>query len=171
MKTCVIDIESRSLDPTSGRIICIGTLDADTGKTEVFHDEDEKKMLEDFLDYYAKNGFKRVVGFNLMFDVRYIFGRCLKYGVPVNNLIYSEIDDVMMTVKSAGRKIYNFNKPYPLENWSKLVLGEGKMFKSEDVLTLYNQGKIREIIDYNRQDLILTFKLWKRIRKVLGWNI
>lgn len=59
--SCIIDIETESLDPKEGRIVCIGIKDVVTGKTTVFYHDDEEKMLKAFLDYYNNRGFAEMI--------------------------------------------------------------------------------------------------------------
>ncbi len=166
MKSCTLDIETESVTPTDGRIICIGVMDADTEKVVVFHDPDEKLMLARFVGYYERNGFEEIVGFNVLFDVRFLFAKCLKYGIPSRRLFSSKFTDLMMTLKSV-RNIYNFNKPGTLNEWVSFLFNEVKSLDASTVPLLYSQGKIQDVIEYNKKDVELTHKLWKRIRLVL----
>lgn len=166
MKRCVIDIESDGLDPKEGRIICIGAKDADSGRTVVFHDEDEKQMLEDFMEYYHNNDFGELIGYNVLFDFRFIFARCLKHGIKSNGFFKSIITDLMAIMKSV-RNIYSYNKPGTLDEWSLFLFESGKIPLAGNIGELYRQGKVSEIIQYNRQDVELTFRLWERVQQVL----
>jgi hypothetical protein len=170
MERCVIDIETTSLIPTEGRIVCVGAMNAGTGEFRSFCDEDERKLVSYFLKYYKGNGFGEVIGYNVLFDIRYIFAKCLRYELPAREFLMSSYTDVMMTLKSV-RNIYNFNKPGTLDEWASFVLGNGKLKLSDDVKTLYGQGRTDEIVRYNRQDVEVTRELWRRTRQVLENNI
>lgn len=165
-KKCVIDIETESLDPKEGRIICIGAKDIDSGRTEIFHNEDESKLLEDFLNYYHDNNFGEIIGYNILFDFRFIFARCLKYGIKSNGFFKSIITDLMHIMKSV-RNLYSYNKAGTLDEWSCFLFDSGKIHLDDKIGELYSQGKISEIVEYNRKDVELTFKLWERIQEVL----
>ena len=165
-KKCVIDIETESLDPKEGRIICIGTLDVENNKSLVFYDDDEQLLLRRFLDFFHNNNFNEIIGYNLMFDIRYIFARCMKHNIQSNGFFKSEFNDLMHTMKSV-RKIWSLNRPGTLEQWSVFLFGKSKRFLSDSVEGKYKAQEIDEIIAYNEQDLQLTFMLWKRIQEVL----
>lgn len=165
-KKCVIDIETESLDPKEGRITCIGTLDVENSKTLFFCDDDEQLLLRRFLDFFHDKGFNEIIGYNIMFDIRYIFARCLKYNIPSNGFFKSEFNDLMHTMKSV-RKIWSSNRSWGLEDWSRFIFGAGKLLLSDSVDGKYKMRNIDEIIRYNEQDLKLTFMLWKRIQDVL----
>jgi len=150
-RKCVIDIETEGLEPWKDRIICIGVRDTDNPKTIVFFDEDEKAVLEGFVKYYLKKGFNEVIGFNVNFDIRFIFAKCLKYEIPAPGLFNSTFTDVMDNVRSVKR-IYSYNKPGKLEQWLQF---------------LFERREFTRIIQYNKQDVDMTYELWKRIRMVL----
>jgi len=166
-KKCVLDIETENLDPKEGRIVCIGAKNANNSKTIVFYDEDERQMIKDFLDYFHKKGFTEIIGYNLAFDLRFLFVKCLKYGLPANSFFSSDITDLMWIMKSV-RKIYNYNRPGKLGEWVEFLFGSGKMPLCDSVANLYKKGKISEIIQYNKWDVEITYRLWKRVNKVLN---
>jgi hypothetical protein len=61
----------------------------------------------------------------------------------------------------------NFNKPGTLNQWSQYLLGKNKLFNNKQIIELYIEGRIKEIIEYNKRDLELTYEIWKKIEFVL----
>ena len=169
MKACVLDIEVENKDPKFGRIICIGVKDVNEGKVLVFFDENEKVMLEDFLDFFHRAGYRIVIGYNVLFDIRFIFIRCLKYGIVSNGFFSAKVIDLMEYMKSVN-KGNTWNKPGTLNEWGEFLFGIGKYPLSESIRKKFWKGKISEIIEYNKRDLELTYMLWKRIQKVLSYE-
>jgi DNA polymerase elongation subunit (family B) len=169
MNKCVIDIETESLDPKEGRIICIGVKDCETGKTTVFYDESEERMLKSFLEYYKGRKFTEIIGYNVLFDIRFIFAKCLRYGLPANGFFSAGFTDLMTIMKSV-RKIYCYNKPGTLDEWTCFVFGTGKKKLMESISNLYDKGKISQIIEYNKRDVEITYQLWERVQKVLSYD-
>jgi DNA polymerase elongation subunit (family B) len=168
MKTLIIDVETTDLDPTRGDLVCIGVKDVESGKSVVFFDEEsEEGMLREFLKYFHKNGFEEIVGFNLPFDFRFLISKCLKYSISANGLLKAKHTDLMMILKSGGKISYNFNRPGTLEEWSQLLFNQGKIQLSDSVANLFKARRLHEIVQYNKQDLELTFQLWKRMDDVL----
>lgn len=163
---CVLDIETEGLEPWKDRIICIGIKDVDSGKTIVFYNEDERQMLTDFIQHCKRRQYKEVVGYNLSFDLRFIFAKALKYGICGNGLFNAQFTDIMDNVR-AVRRMYSYNKPGKLEQWLQFIFGNGKLRTGASVPELYKKGRISEIIAYNRHDVEMTYRLWKRIMKVL----
>lgn len=170
MKECVLDIETTDLDAKKGRIVCIGVKDESTGKTGVFFDsDDEKSMIEAFLSYFNQRKFDTVVGYNSIgFDIQFIFIRCLKYGLSVNKFIFAKQVDLMQLLRGVRNGGYA-NRVYKLEDWLDFLFHQGKFKISDSVKGLWKKGKYTEIVNYNRVDVEMTSKLWKRVNKVL-WN-
>lgn len=166
-KECILDIETESLDPKEGRIICVGIKDVETGKTNVFYHDDEKEMLKAFLEYYKGRNFTEIIGYNVLFDIRFIFAKCLKYNLSANGFFSATFTDLMTIMKSV-RRIYCYNKPGTLEEWVEFVFDDGKMPLSDSIGKLYEKGRITDILNYNKRDVELTFRLWKRVDKVLN---
>jgi len=166
-KKCVLDIETESLDPKEGRIICIGTRDIESSKTIVFYDENEKQMIKDFLEYFHDKGFNEVIGYNILFDIRYIFARCLKYNLFSNGFFKTFYTDLMNIMKSV-KNVYSMNKPGTLNEWTEFLFGAGKVPLPDSICNMFEQGKISEIIEYNKRDLEITQMLWERVEKVLN---
>lgn len=166
-KKCVIDIETESLDPKEGRIICIGVKDIGAEKTIVFYNENEEQMIKDFLGYFHNEGFREIIGYNVLFDIRFIFVKCLKYEIASNGFFSATFTDLLTTMKSV-RRMYSYNKPGTLNEWAKFLFDDGKILLSNSIETLYKEGRIDDILNYNKKDLELTFRMWERIEKVLN---
>lgn len=164
---CILDIETEDLDPKLGRIICIGVRDAETGKDIVFYDENEKQMLKDFLCYFNEKEFLEVIGYNVLFDVRFLFSKCLKYNLSANGFFHSNFNDLMWTMKSVVKR-YSWNPPGKLDEWAEFLFGVGKYPLPDSVQKIFENGGISQIIEYNKRDLEITHMLWKRIEKVFS---
>lgn len=167
MSQCILDIESTSFLPWTGKIICIGVKDANDGETNVFYDEHEETLLMVFFRHMNKKKYTEIIGYNLSFDLRFIFARCLKYRLYANGFFNTKQTDLMMILKNIN-KGFNYNQPGTLNDWSQALLGKSKLFKNTEIPELYNQGKIEELIAYNKNDLELTYELWRRIKIVLS---
>jgi len=166
MKRCVIDVESEGLEPWKDRLICVGCRDTDSPKTKVFFSEDEKDLVNEFISYYNRKGFNEVIGFNVSFDLRFIFAKCLKYRIPAPKLFNSHFVDVMDNVKSI-RRMYSYNKSGKLDDWLQYLFGIGKLEKGKSVKDMFEKREFTRIILYNRQDVNMTYELWKLIRTIL----
>jgi DNA polymerase III epsilon subunit-like protein len=165
-KKCVLDIETESLDPKTGRIICIGMLDVETKEKNVFAYLNEESMVKNFISYFNKNGFTEVIGFNVLFDVRFIFAKCLKYRISSRKFFSAKITDLMAIMKSP-KYIFNLNRPGTLDEWCQFLFKMKKKLRAEEVPLIYQGGGLDEIVQYNKEDLEMTFRLWERIDYVM----
>ncbi len=102
-----------------------------------------------------------------MFDIRFIFARCMKYEIQATKFFSATFTDIMTILKSV-RSIYSYNKAGNLESWLTFLFNEGKTLDNGKIPELYKNGKIQQIIEYNKKDVELTSNLWKRICLVLG---
>ena len=166
-KRCVLDIETTGFNPWTGRIICIGIMDVKSNDVTVFYGNREETLLVQFLKYFNKMEFREIIGFNIGFDIRFIISRCLRYKLPASTFYAASSTDLMMILKGFKRT-YNFNRPGTLDEWARFLLGKGKLFKNSSIPALYRQGRINEIIEYNKNDVEITYEIWKRINSVLG---
>lgn len=168
MKECVIDIETTTFTPwEQGRIICIGVLDVETKKANMFHDQSEETLLIRFLRHYKKNQYRLIIGFNISYDLRFLFSRCLKFNIPAPYLFKTKSYDLMLALKSVNPG-YNLNKPGTLDEWSKAILGRRKLFSNKQIPEMYFAGRLDDIVEYCENDLDLEYQLWKKISFVLG---
>lgn len=166
MTECIIDIETEGLEPWKDRIVCIGIKNVDSDEIIVFFNDDEEKMLKGFVKYFDLEHFNLILGYNLMFDVRYIFARCLKYGIKNKKFFQTQMKDIMRVLQNM-EKYMGFNKPGKLDQWSECILGQRKIELSENSWEMYGKGKVKELIEYNKRDIELTSRLWERIKSVL----
>lgn len=170
-KKCILDIETTSFHPWSGRIICIGIKNINSGEIKIFQNEKEEVTILQFLQYFKKNKFEEIIGYNISYDIRYIFGKCLRYRIPADYFFSATHTDIMMTLKGVKHQ-FNFNRPGRMDEWTRFLLDKNKLLRNTSIRSLYIQGKIKEIVEYNQRDLELTYELWKRIKFVLqGINV
>jgi hypothetical protein len=73
-----------------------------------------------------------------------------------------------MTIMKSVRRIYCYNKPGTLEEWVEFIFDDGKMPLSDSVSKLYEKGRLTDILNYNKQDVELTYRLWERVQKVFS---
>ena len=168
-KVLILDIEAENGSPREGRILCIGTFDVDRSKTIVFTDELERYIIERFVRYFNYRKFEQIIGYNLPFDLRFIFAKCMKYGIDGGLLFKARTVDLMRIMKSING-MPSMNRPGKLGEWGEYLFGFGKLKKACSVNKLFQQKRFSEMVDYNKQDLKLTYLLWRRSEMVLNGN-
>jgi len=162
-KECVLDIETNG-DPWHGRLCTIAILDVKSQQVTTFYHDKEEVLLMEFLRFFDRTKYNHMIGYNLSFDVRFIFSRCIKYRLRSHSFFKARTTDIMMILKNLNGG-YNFNRPGRLSEWSELI--NSSIIKSAPVPILYQEGKISEILEYNKRHVKITFELWQRIRFVL----
>lgn len=161
----VLDIEATG-KPWNGRIVCLGCKNVKTGELKTFYDSSEEVLIVNFLKYFNHHQFTHLIGYNLAFDYRTIVARCLRYRIKLNQFQYVRLIDVMTLLKEFkhGR---NTMPPGKLNHWANYLLGHGKLQKSGSIRDLMSQGRLLEVLEYNRVDVEITYKIWKRINQVM----
>jgi len=166
VRELVLDIETNGLEPYKSRVVCIVAKDLEREKVYSFQDEDEEQMLEKFLQFYGRRNFNCIIGYNILFDIRFIFARSLLHKVDGRGFFRTEYEDLMAVMKQVGYR-YSSNNSGGLEDWIKLFFGEEKLMENGSVPEKYEKGKIDEIVEYCEQDVEVTAKLWKRVNSVV----
>lgn len=170
-RKCILDIESEFDTPLRGRIITVGLLEileAGAYRVRIFFDRNEQVMLRRVIRCFDQEKYGQLIGFHINFDLRALLGRCMKYQLSASSIFSVPCYDVMTKLKKIKNGIASYNKSGSLEEWSLSVLGKGKMKKDGSIASLYRQGQIDQIIQYNKQDLMLTFELYRRLNMVMG---
>ncbi len=162
-KTCIIDIETNG-DCWTGRIISISLMNAESKEISAFSGE-EDVLLSSFLENFKKNGYNHIVGFNLHWDIQYIFSKCMKYQLAANGFFRARTTDLMMVLKGINGT-YNFNRPGRLAEWTQLI-GNHAPTKTAPIPVLFEQKKVDEIVTYNKQHVQAIYDLWQRIDLVM----
>jgi DNA polymerase elongation subunit (family B) len=98
-RKCIIDIETSDYLPWNGsKIICIGIMNLSTSTKHMFYNENEAKLLSSFIEYFESKDFTNIIGYNVAFDVRFLFSRCLKYQLSAKTLYRAKITDLIKIV-------------------------------------------------------------------------
>lgn len=104
LKKLILDIETSGLDSKSDRIFAIGCLQELNQRT-VFMDEDEPKLLQQFIHHLQQSSPDVVFTFNGMeFDLPFIATRCNLYHIPHPFQIKSE-PRVIRTAQVFGKPL------------------------------------------------------------------
>ena len=104
LKKLVIDIETAGLDSKSDRIFAIGCLNELSEQT-IFMDEDEPKLLQQFIHHLQQSSPDVVFTFNgISFDLPFIATRCNQNNIPHPFQIKSE-PRVIRTAQVFGKPL------------------------------------------------------------------
>ncbi len=164
----MIDIETTSLNPWEGRIICVGIKDVESGKTLVFQDDNECAMLMRFFEYFNSRKYDEVIGFNVDFDLRFLTAKALKYKITSANGFFAANATDVMAILNRYKRLNSTFRWGTLDEWSRFLLGKGKLLNGASVPELFNQKRIHEIVKYNENDVEITYELWQCIHSIMG---
>lgn len=169
-KSLVIDIETTGIQPWKSRLICISLMDPGDPDQEIItiYEEEEERTVATFIAVLEQNGIEELIGYNLLFDYRFIYAKCLRYRIAAPILGEQKLYDVQ-EVMEKGRKgfVYGRNKSGRLEDWTQYLFGESKLMTPQEILQAWSEGRIEDIITYNRDDVRKTYKLWALTQLVL----
>jgi hypothetical protein len=179
------------LAPGTGRIIVIGVLDPERSKGAIFIEGSESetgdwkpwprdtrfqvvrapeaKCLELF--WNALRPYRRIVTFNgRAFDGPFLMTRSAVHGVPPSRSLVGNRSDVanhcdlleVLTYQGAARK-------YSLEYWCRAFGIESPKvtMAGDQVQEFYESGRMDEIVDYCRGDVVATAELYAKIERTI----
>lgn len=169
-RVLVYDLESTGLDPWSSALFCIGLKDVQKDRTNVIREDCEEEMVRKFIRYVNRRNFDKVVGYNIGFDDRFIFAKCMKYDIRANGFFHSyETERVdLMDKMQLPYSSYCMNDSGSLDDWVQYLFGEEKSEDNGDIPAMIERGEYDKVESYCEKDVELTYKLWKRVQSVLG---
>ncbi|HSF14520.1 MAG TPA: ribonuclease H-like domain-containing protein [Vicinamibacteria bacterium] len=158
------DLVSRfGLDPTTGRVVCVGTFDVETSRERAFVEASERALLESFWQWLSDTRPKLLVTFNgKRFDVPYLEIRSAIHGIePESSFSSIAHIDLRQTLEGDERRRRGsldyfcaiFGIPSP-----KTELDGSRVEEA------FGQGRIEEITRYCLEDCRATAALYKRLR-------
>jgi predicted PolB exonuclease-like 3'-5' exonuclease len=164
------DLVSRlGLDPTTGRVVCIGVVDGETPFERTFAEADEKELLESFWRWLEAARPTLFVTFNgRRFDVPYLNIRSAIHGIepayPIP-LGWSSHFDVREALEGDDKRRRGsldyfcavFGVPSPKMEMDGSLVGQA-----------YAEGRIADIERYCLADCRATLDLYRRLRPFYG---
>jgi DNA polymerase elongation subunit (family B) len=156
-----------SLDPTTGRIVCIGLVETESGEEKALGHSDERDLLTSFWRYLEEGKPDRFVTFNgKSFDFPYINVRSAILEVPPTMLLptrrytthpHFDVREVLAGYERHRRGNLDyfcavFGIPSPKENLSGAAVGQA-----------YREGRLDEIARYCLADCRATAALYERL--------
>lgn len=166
-KKCIVDIEATGTNPWEGKIICIGVKDCQTGEVFVFQDDYENIMCTRFFEYFTNRKFDQIIGFNIHFDLRFLTAKALQYNIVSANRFFTATTTDLMETLNRNKRLNSSFRWGTLDEWTRFLLGKGKIINGASVPELYRQRRVDEIVKYNENDIAITYELYQRIHSVM----
>jgi DNA polymerase elongation subunit (family B) len=157
-----------SLDPTTGRIVCIGLVDTESGEDKTLSQIDERDLLTSFWRFLEARKPDRFVTFNgKSFDFPYINIRSAILEIPPSMVLptgrYATHPHFDVREALAGYERHRrgnldyfcsvFGIPSPKENLNGAAVGKA-----------YREGRLDEIARYCLADCHATAALYERLK-------
>lgn len=170
-KEIMINIETTDLLPWKGRIYSIAYKDLSAIDSEiiVLTNNNEKALIEEFISIFEIGDFKRIVGYNLAFDYRYIFSKLWLYRLQSITLKEAKLRDLMQIMKQVKEEfVFGFQKNGTLNDWGKYLFGVGKFGSQETILREYISGNFEYVRAFQERQIELTQGLYNLARFSFG---
>ena len=166
----IFDVETTGIMPFDSRIICITVVDPMMPDEIItFVDENEEVMIKDFINYLNTHDHTQLVGYNVSFDYRFIFAKCMAYRIKCEKLVGMNLYDLMQVMKQVKTEyVFTLNKPGTLDQWTEYFFGEKEPLSTEEQLKAWKEGRISDIVESSRKGVELTLLLWALIEYVEG---
>ena len=166
LKPLFVDIETLGLDPIESRLIAIG-YDLD-GQTEVIIDEDERKVIEDFLKVFNNYNNVVIVGYNILnFDLPFLVARGLKHGInevqKIRTTYIVDLMDVVTRYLTTSKRKWVKQK----EICSFLGMETRDVIDGSEIPRLFEQKDFESIKQHCLNDLRLTKELFMRLKDLV----
>ena len=162
----IIDIETTGTDPMDSRLICIGLKDPlkPEQPVQVIMREDEEEMLRYFFQYFKIGGYNALIGYNLVFDYRYLWIKALDYMISCKEYHDAALHDIMQILTQVKEAfVYGVLPKSKLNDWAKYLLGMEKTMTIKEMLLAWTQKRYDAIKEYVINDVQIEFYLWALI--------
>jgi len=164
------DLLSRlGLDPTTGRIVCVGVLDSETSFERTFSHAEEKELLESFWQWLESARPSLFVSFNgRRFDVPYLNVRSAihrivpAHPIPLGRSSHFDVRETFEGDDKRRRGSLDyfcavFGVPSPKMEMDGTLVGQA-----------YAEGRIEDIERYCLADCRATLALYQRLKPFYG---
>ena len=162
-KELILNIETTGLYPWDSRIISIGWLDPrdPNNTTEIVMLSDEEAMIKTFLKFYHENGYNQIIGYNLVFDFRFICARAMYWRLPIAEFLKVDLYDMMQVMQQMRQSfVYGISKAGTLDQWAEELFNFPKIFTDEEMLTYYAKGEYAKVFSFALDQVLRTYTLY-----------
>ena len=166
-KEIMINIETTDLNPWEGKIFSIAWLDLTTpgAEAQVIVDEDEKGILEAFMQEFEAGNYKTILGYNLKFDYQWIFNKLMLYRIPAQKFYSTSMRDVYQLMSQIKEEfVYNARGYGTLDDYGKELLGIGKYGDQETLLRRFTSGDYDYVEAFQFRQIEITNGLYQLFR-------
>jgi len=170
-KELIVNVETTDAKPWEGRIVSIAYIDlsASIPEVNVIIDEDEEKILNEFLNWFDVQAFTKLIGFKLTFDHRFIFAKAMLYRRKADKWAKIKLRDIKQILDQVKEEyVYFPSKLGTLDDWGKHLLGYGKLGTQANFLKQYLAKNWSFVVEFSRRQVLLTHEIYSLLRYSLG---
>lgn len=170
IKSVILNIETTGIKPWESRIICISAIDLGDPLLPVIHfiDKDELQMVKGFLDWFNYGGFNEVIGYNVAFDIRFLFVTAMKYQLKWSQLAEVDLYDLQQVMEQVFAKfVYGNNPSGKLDDWAKYLFATEPPISQEAVLEAWVKEDFTSIKNFNEYKVYTCLDMISTIDYVL----
>jgi hypothetical protein len=159
--------KNTALDPVLGRIACVGLLLVEDGEEqiEVFAGSNEARLLKRFWQLVRSDDY--IIGHNVLgFDLPFLRARSVVCRVrPTRQFDFRRYstDTIYDTMQAWAH--WDSRRWPRLELLAKILALRGKLGTAREIYDWSRKGQWDKIERYCEQDLRLTFKIFRRLRR------
>ena len=166
-KELLVNIETTDAKPWKGRIYSIALLDLSSGAIgpTVLTSNNEEKLLRDFINAFNSGNFKRLIGFKLTFDHRYIFNKLMLYRMQSKKWAEIDLRDVKQLLDQVKEEFVYFpDKTGTLDDYGKSLLGKGKYGSQSTMLKMFLAKNFDYVNAFQNRQIEITRDLYDLFR-------
>jgi len=167
----ILNIETTGLYPWEHRItdICARLPGDPSVPLLHFSGEDEETLVREFINWYDAQGINEVIGYNVAFDLRFIFAQALRYRIQWPRLANTEIYDLQNTMEQIySRFVYGNNRPGTLGQWAAYLWGAVEPYTQDEMIKAGLEGDYEKVKEYNEYKVRAIFDLLALVEHTLS---
>ena len=172
-KSIIFNIETLGLNPWEKRIITIGFQDAQEPNAwpSIIMMDDEKEMIQAFLQIINDNGYNDLIGYNIDFDYRFIILRAMYYGLNIKEFYKCTWYDLIeYMAKGTTQYVYSTQKAPSLSVISDFFFGFPKEITDTEMMEAYMTGDFDAVYTFASNQITRTLMLYYLFRKTIEYS-
>jgi len=159
----LLNIETTGLNPWEHRIISIGILDMNHPEENpvVIMNEDEKALVETVLIAVKYGQFRRMIGYGLSFDFRFILIKAMKYNLDCREFYELQLYDLMQAAAQGKFEyVYYAQKPPSLSILAAYIWGFPKAIDDKEMIQAYLEGDLDTVYNFTFNQMMRILSLY-----------
>lgn len=162
-KGLLLNIETTGVNPVESQLICISYLDPseDEPVARTIIGLTPPELLREFIRVFDDGAYNQIIGYNVSFDLRFLFSVAERYRVKAANLFKADIYDVANIQKQVKSEfVFTTQKPGTLDEWAKFLWGLEPPHEQEDVFKAFAEQDWQTITEFNEYKVFAIYSVF-----------